>query len=163
VRSDTVQLTVNGPPIEVLAESFERTSLSPWTQDNQKDWTISTQNAPAGTRAAEVDGSANDAQLISPVINLQGRIWASVTFNWLIEGGLDAGEYIVCDLSQNGGATWIETVWRLDGDVSPENTWHTADLGTFSMPNGTLRLRFRGKMSAADEDAFVDNVRVVAE
>jgi hypothetical protein len=163
VRSDTMQITLNGPPVVVLDESFERTSLSPWTLDNQKDWAITTQNASAGTRAAEVDGAASDAQLISPVINLQGRIWASVTFDWLIESGLDAGEYIVCDISQDGGATWIETIYRLDGDVHAENTWHTADLGTFSTPAGTLRLRFRGKMSASDEDAFVDNLRVVAE
>jgi thermitase len=163
VRSDTMQITVNGPPVVVLDESFERTSLSPWTLDNQKDWAITTQNASAGTRAAEVDGAASDAQLISPVINLQGRIWASVTFDWLIESGLDAGEYIVCDISQDGGATWIETIYRLDGNVHAEDTWHTADLGTFSTPAGTLRLRFRGKMSASDEDAFVDNLRVVAE
>ena len=30
-------------------------------------------------------------------------------------------------------------------------------------PTKTARLRFRGKMSASDEDAFVDNIRVVAE
>lgn len=163
IRSDTVQITVNGPPVVVFEESFERTSLSPWTLDNQRDWAITTQNASAGVRSAEVDGAATDAQLISPVINLQGRIWASVTFDWLIESGLDAGEYIVCDISQDGGVTWVETIWRLDGNVHAEDTWHTADLGTFSTPVGTLRLRFRGKMSAADEDAFVDNLRVVAE
>jgi hypothetical protein len=161
-RSDTMQLTVNGPPVEVFNDSFERTSFSPWSQDSQNDWAITTQSASTGTKAAEVDGSATDAQLISPAINLQGRVRATLTFDWKIESGLDAGEYLAVDISQNGGSSWIES-GRLDGNVSAEDAWQPYIFTQISLPNGTLRVRFRAKMSAADEDAFVDNVRVIAE
>lgn len=159
-RSDSVLLTVNATQVVAFTDTFERTSLSPWTQDSQNDWASSTQRStPSGTRSAEVDGSATDAQLISPVIDVQG-IYATVTFDWLIESGLDAGEYIACDISQDGGATWIE-FGRLSGDVHAENVWHPATMEV-STPQNTLRIRFRGKMNGSDEDANVDNVKVVA-
>lgn len=122
-RSDNIQVTVNGPSMQVFYDDFERTSLNPWTQDAQADWMVSTaQSYPTGTRAAEVDGAATDAQLISPVINLQGRVSALITFSWFIKAELDAGEYLACDVSQDGGNTWTE-LRRLDGNISPENVW----------------------------------------
>ncbi|MFN0130656.1 MAG: S8 family serine peptidase [Verrucomicrobiales bacterium] len=161
-RSDPVQLTVNAGAAEVFYDGFERTSLAPWTQDSQYDWFSSTQRSSgSGARSAEVDGSASDAQLVSPVINLQGRVYATVTFDWMIESSLDSGEYLAFDLSQDGGATWIERQ-RINGNVDAEDAWRSM-VFVPSVPNGTLRLRFRGKMNSSDEDAFVDNIRVVAE
>lgn len=145
-------------PIDVLSMGFEG-SLSPWTQDSQKDWFVSTQRRTAGTRSAEVDGSASKAQLISPNIDLKGRTSATIRFSWYIESELDAGEYLAFEVSTNGGSTWTERA-RLRGNVDGENRWHnvTIDLTGISR----LRVRFRGHMSSSSEDANVDAVVVTA-
>ena len=116
----------------------------------------------ASANIAEVDGSATDAQLISPIINLQGRIDTYISFSWFIKTELDSGEYLAFDISQDGGTTWIE-LRRLDGNVGPENTWRDEILDGVWGPAGTMRLRFRGKMSGVEEDAYIDNVRVIAQ
>ena len=69
---------------------------------------------------------------------------------------------VPCDISQDGGNTWIE-MRRLEGNVSQENVWQDEILDGVWGPAGTIRLRFRGKMSGAEEDAYIDNVRVTAQ
>jgi hypothetical protein len=50
---------------------------------------------------------------------------------------------------------------RLRGNVDPENSWRSV---TVELPGiSQLKLQFRGKMDKSDEDANVDNVRVVAQ
>jgi hypothetical protein len=149
--------------IEVFYDSFE---TSPgdnwnglWTEDSQDDWYISSQRAVSGTLSAEVDGSANGAAITSGAIDLQSRTSATITFSWFIESWLDSGEYISFLVSTNGGSTWTERA-RLRGNVDQENVWHARSITLTGINN--LRLRFRGKMSRSDEDANVDNVRVIA-
>ncbi|HLF29880.1 MAG TPA: putative Ig domain-containing protein, partial [Xanthomonadales bacterium] len=158
---ETFNWTVNLPNtaggITVFSESFEGTLGGQWTQDAQNDWFVSTQRATAGGTSAEVDGLATDAQLISIPINLQGSTQASVSFNWYIESGLDTGEYLAFDVSTNGGASWTERA-RLNGNADPENAWRPVQLDLNDL--ASLRLRFRGTMSASDEDANVDDVVV---
>lgn len=160
--SDSVVVEVRPPStdLEVFRDSFED-GLAPWAQDSQNDWFASTLRATDGASSAVVDGSASDAQLISPLIDLQGRTSATVSFAWLIGSSLDKGEYLACDVSTNGGGTWSEAA-RLRGNVDAENVWHSATLELPSAPAATVRLRFRGKMSAVDEVANVDAVVVVA-
>ena len=147
-------------PLEVFFDSFEVAEWNGlWTEDGQNDWFRSNQRATNGTFSAEVDGSASNAQLISVPINLQGRTNATITFSWLIESSLDSGEYIAFDVSTNGGSSWVEKA-RLRGNVSQENTWHNVTVTVNAINN--LRLRFRGNMNQSDEDANVDNVKVVA-
>jgi PKD repeat protein len=149
-------------PVQVFADSFENGGGS-WTQDSQNDWMISTQRATTGSRSAEVDGSASDAQLFSVPINLNGATTAVITFDWLIESGLDTGEYLAFDTSTDGGTSWVEQ-GRLRGNVDRENFWHNAEFELTNLPPGSsLRLRFRGRMSASDEDANVDNISVMAQ
>lgn len=162
--SDTVQVTVNPylAPVTVFTDSFELSEWNGlWTEDSQNDWFRSNQRASAGAGSwsAEVDGSASDASLTSLAINLQGRNNATITFDWLIESGLDSGEYLEFRVSTNGGSTWTQKA-ILRGNVDPENSWRSVTVELTGISQ--LKLQFRGKMNQADEDANVDNVRVVA-
>jgi hypothetical protein len=149
--------------IEVFKDSFETAPGDNWnglwTEDSQDDWYISSQRAVSGTLSAEVDGSANNARLTSRAINLQGRTSATITFSWFIESSLDSGEYLSFEVSTNGGSTWTELA-RLRGNVDQENIWHKRTFRLTGINN--LRLRFKGKMSQSDEEANIDDVRVVA-
>ncbi len=161
--SDDVQVTVNPhvAALEVFNDSFEVSEWNGlWTEDSQNDWFRSAQRGTQGTRSAEVDGSATDASLTSIAINLQGRTSATITFDWFIESGLDGGEYLEFRISTNGGATWTQKA-ILRGNVDPENSWRSVAVELTGITQ--LKLQFRGRMSADDEDANVDNVRVVAQ
>jgi len=148
-------------PVEVFYDSFENGQWNGlWTEDAQNDWFTNTQRATSGSRSAEVDGSASDAQLISIPIDLQGRTQASITFNWYIESGLDTGEYLAFDVSTDGGSSWTEYE-RLRGNVDSENSWHTEQVELNGI--SSLRLRFRARMSWRAEDANVDEVRVTVQ
>jgi subtilisin family serine protease len=153
----------SGTPTQVFSDSFENGQWNGlWTQDSQNDWLISTQRATAGSRAAEVDGSAADAQLISNSINLNGAGSATIRFDWLIERSLDTNEYLAFDISINGGS-WTEHA-RLRGNVDSENVWHNRQISLTNLSaNTSLRLRFRGRMSLSDEDANVDSVSVTVQ
>ncbi len=157
---DTVVITVAAQPSEIVAfeDGFE-SSLGNWTQDAQNDWQRSTSRAFAGSAAAEVDGLANNSELRSPQVNLQGRTNAIITFAWYIESGLDSGEYLAFDVSTNGGVSWTEYA-RLRGNVDPEDVWHTVTTGLTGI--NQLKFRYRGTMSSSSEDAYVDKVRVTA-
>lgn len=141
-----------------FSDSFEISEWnSLWTEDSQNDWFRSTQRATNGTRSAEVDGPATNAQLISIPINLQGSSTADIEFDWFIESSLDTGEYLAFDISTNGGSSWTEKK-RLRGNVDAEDVWHHEQLQLTGL--SALRLRFRGHMSGFEEDANVDNVKV---
>jgi len=161
--TDTLTVIVSEEPSEitVFSDSFESSSdwTANWSQDTQNDWRRRTARKKEGSYAAEVDGRANDAQLISIPINLQGKTDATITFWWYIERGLDTGEYLAFDVSVDGGANWVEKA-RLSGNVDAENTWHNVSIGLSGI--NSLRIRFRGKMSSSNEDAYVDVVEVIA-
>ncbi len=162
IAQDQAVVAVSDPPaeIEVFFDSFEISEWnSLWTEDSQNDWFRSSQRATDGTRSAEVDGEANKALLTSIPINLQGRTKARINFSWLIESSLDSGEYLIFEVSTNGGVTWVEKS-RLRGNVDPENVWHAKSFELSSLAN--LKLRFKAKMSSSDEDANVDLVKVAA-
>jgi ABC-type transporter MlaC component len=77
-----------------------------WTEDAQDDWFTSATRATVGSNSAQVRGLANNAQLNSVPINLQGNSQATITFKWLIENSLDSGDYAAFDVSTNGGSSW---------------------------------------------------------
>ncbi|MGB2799783.1 MAG: hypothetical protein WBC82_08075, partial [Dehalococcoidia bacterium] len=83
---------------------------------------------------------------------------ANLTFSWLIEIGLDSGEYLALDLWN--GTTWVEAA-KLRGNVDPENVWHDEVIDLSDYLIGDFKLRFRGKMSLSREDANVDVVRIM--
>ncbi|MGH7801995.1 MAG: S8 family serine peptidase [Thermodesulfobacteriota bacterium] len=140
----------------VFQDSFENGLIS-WSQDSQNDWFRSSQRSVDGSSSAEIDGFASNAQLISPRLNLQGITNATISFSWLIESGLDTGEFIAFQVSTNNGASWVEMA-RLRGNVDPENVWQAVSIGLNNIDN--LRMRFTGSMSLSDEDANVDKIVV---
>ena len=146
----------------VFSDSFEAGEWSGlWVEDSQNDWFRSPQRATAGSYSAEVDGSATDATLtMATPLDLTPYGTATLTFDWYIESGLDAGEYLALDLFD--GTTWNEMA-TLSGNVDPENTWHheTIPIGGQYLVDD-FQLRFRAKMNKSDEDADVDNVQIVA-
>ncbi len=146
--------------VQVFSDSSESSAdwTANWSQDSQNDWRRRTARKKEGNYAAEVDGRARDAQLISRNIDLQGKTNATISFWWYIESGLDTGEYLAFDVSTDGGA-WTKEV-RLRGDVDLENTWHNVSINVAAINN--LRIRFRGTMSRSREDAYVDAVKVIA-
>jgi PKD repeat protein len=176
----TVGLTVTGPggedtstatdyisvtepaqtELEVFFDSFESWGdwTANWSQDSQSDWRRSTSRRIEGNYAAEVDGRARDAQLISVPIDLQGKNNATITFWWYIESGLDTGEYLAFDVSADGGA-W-QAAASLRGNVDAENMWHNVSIDMNGIND--LAIRFMGTMSRSSEDAYVDAVRVIA-
>ncbi|MBL7189821.1 MAG: PKD domain-containing protein [Phycisphaerae bacterium] len=162
---DTATVTVTEEPaeIEVFSDSFESSTdwTANWSQDSQNDWSRRTSRKKEGNYAAEVDGRATDAQLISIPIDLQGKKNATITFWWFIESGLDKGEYLAFDVSTDGGVNWTEMA-SLEGNVDPENTWHNVSIDVDVTAINNLRIRFRGTMSSSIEDAYVDVVKVVA-
>lgn len=151
-------------PSTLFYDSFEVGEWNGlWVEDSQNDWFRSTQRAKDGSWSAEVDGSASNATLTTAnAIDLSGVGQSTLTFDWLIESGFDSGEYLSLDISTNGGASWTQDVRRLSGNVSQEGVWHseTVDLTPYASSN--MKVRFRAKVSASDEDANVDNVRIVA-
>ncbi len=166
VSTDSATVTITDAPSEVVvfADSFEVGEWNgQWVEDSQNDWFRSTQRATEGTHAAEVDGSANNATLtLATAVDLTGFASATLTFDWLIESGFDAGEYLSLDISTNGGSTWQTDVHRLSGNVSQENVWHSETVDLTGYASSSVLIRFRSKVSASDEDANVDNVRIVA-
>ncbi|XZE36473.1 PKD domain-containing protein [Pirellulaceae bacterium SH501] len=151
-------------PIHVVkfADDFEALSWNGgWTQDSQNDWFRSSQRQTRGGYSAEVDGTATNATLTTANgIDLTGLDSAQLTFDWLIESGFDSGEFLSLDVSTNGGATWIQDVRRLNGNVSPENVWRTETVDMTPYMTANTKIRFRSTVSASDEDANVDNVLI---
>ncbi|MBK8638772.1 MAG: hypothetical protein IPN92_10985 [Chromatiaceae bacterium] len=167
-RSGTGSDTLTPPePLVVFSDSFESTDFTGrWVQDGQHDWFVSPRRATAGSRSAGIDGPTRDAQLTSIEINPQDASIATLKFDWFIASSLDSGEYLAFDVSINGGGTWTEMA-RLSGSSSASptgNLWHGAQIGlTGLVASDRLRLRFRGNLSAWDEDANVDNLSVTVQ
>lgn len=154
-------------PLLVFSDDFEKADFTGrWVQDGQHDWFVSPQRARVGSRSAEIDGPATDAQLTSIAISPQEATTATITFDWFIESGLDSGEYLAFDVSIDGGSTWTEMA-RLSGGGNPtpaEDRWHAVRIGLTGLASkDQLRLRFRGSLSAGDEDANLDNLSVTVQ
>lgn len=145
----------------VFEDSFEDGQWNgKWVVDGQADWQTSSQRATVGSFSAEVDGRANDATLtMATSLDLSGYERAEVRFDWLIESTFDTGEYVAVDVSTNGGNSW-QPLDQLNGNVDAENQWHAAAIEITDPSSNTL-VRFRGTANRSNEDANVDNVRIV--
>jgi hypothetical protein len=152
-----------GEEVVLLDDSFETGEWNGlWVEDIQNDWFRSSQRSTSGSFAAEVDGSATNATLTTAnIIDLSGMASATLSFDWLIESGFDSGEYLSLDISTDGGSSWTQDLRRLNGNVSAENVWHSETVDMTPYKSADLKVRFRSKVSASDEDANVDNVRIV--
>lgn len=140
-------------PEYLFFDSFEE-GFSNWTQDSQGDWRNRKQHSTDGKYSAEVDGRANDAVLVSEVIDVDNGGSIKVSFDWLIEKSFDSGEYVAFDVSINN-SSWNELL-ILKGNVDDENKWHNESINLNNVNN--IKLRFRAKISSGVEDAAVDNI-----
>lgn len=171
----TVALDIQPIPTEVVlfADSFENGPSSNsnnwngrWVEDSQSDFFRSSQRATDGARSAEVDGFASNATLsMASSVDLSGYASAQLTFQWLIEYGFDAGEFLALDISVDGGATWSNDVRRLvgqNGNASVENAWHSESVDLTSYRSANVKIRFRSTVSSSSEDANIDDVKLTA-
>ena len=132
-----------------------------WTEDAQNDWfrTTSHQHADDGPASACVDGRATDATLTTvDNIDVSGSSTVTVDCWWWIDSGLDTGEYLRCEYKLDAGS-WTP-LDSLDGNVDTENHWHPLQLDVNTSDKSNMLLRFKGKMSRSNEDAYVDTVKV---
>lgn len=161
-----MRMRAPGEQVVLFEDSFEDKFnvgewAGKWVEDSQNDWYRSSQRATNGSYSADVDGSATNATLTTANgIDLTGLDSAQLTFDWLIERGFDKGEFLALDISTDGGATWIQDVRRLNGDVSPENVWRTETVDMTPYMTANTKIRFRSTVSDPDEDANVDNVLI---
>lgn len=139
----------------LLSEGFEN-SLGNWTQDNQRDWKVSSRNSYTGGYSAEIDGRTTNGTILSPTLQAHGKN-IRISFSWFIDDSLDQNEYLAFDISTDGGTTWTE-YRRLRGNQDLEGTWlhNTVELNHASL----LKLRFRGNISGATEDAYIDAILI---
>jgi PKD repeat protein len=167
-NTDTATVDVTEAEVVEFYDSFED-GLGKWTQDAQNDWFVSTQRATDGTHSAEVDGRARDATLtMANAIDLSGKVSATLTFSWFIEGSWDNGEYIKLDISTDGVSSWTETDYSIDGKSRTssgpdENKWIPVSV-ELSAEDRTdnFKIRFRAKVSNSREDGYVDKVKITS-
>jgi hypothetical protein len=147
----------------LFADSFESGQWDAnWIQDEQDDWFASTQRATDGDVSAEVDGRASDATLtMATPVDLSEFENAELRFEWFIEGSFDFGEYLAVDLSSDNGNSW-QLLTQLSGNVDEEDVWHSEAIDLSPYEASNVLVRFRGNANRANEDANVDNVRIIA-
>jgi FlaG/FlaF family flagellin (archaellin) len=131
-----------------------------WVEDYQNDWVPSYQRSTEGLFSAEVDGFAYDATLtLLNSIDLDGKISATLTFDWFIEKGFDGGEYVALDIYDG---TWNYNILRLDGNIDVEDEWHSESIDLSSYLVSNFRIRFRANTDNQNEDANIDDVMIIS-
>jgi serine/threonine protein kinase len=149
-------------PVLLFADSFENGQWNGnWVEDAQDDWSTTSRRSTDGNYSAEVDGPAEDATLTSRPIDTTPYGCAELKFDWLIEPGFDAGEFLAVDISPDG-LDWTE-ITRLSGDVDPENSWiqQTIEVAPGFLTDA-FQVRFRALVDSHEEAANVDNVQLWA-
>jgi len=108
--STPANATTDDPPGPVFTDNFE--SSTDWTNNwtSYGAWNRVTAKPHDGSYSAEIDGNVTDSALVSVSIDVTGKSSATVTFWWLIENRLDAGEYLALDVDTGSG--WVEKATR---------------------------------------------------
>lgn len=158
-------------PTEILFEDFEGTNTDAlWSQDSQLDWAITSQrSAGTGLFSAEVDGRASNAWFgLTQAIDIQNYGDVEISFDWMIETTFDNNEYLAFDILTADGSTWSE-VKRLQGNID-EHAGNPFQSESFTLKTlqenlglsgSSLNIRFRASSNRSNEDAFVDNIRLL--
>jgi hypothetical protein len=157
----TLDIMVDAAPSgPAFIDNFE--SSADWTSEwtSHGAWARKTARAHDGSYSAEIDGNVTDSALVSRSIDVTGKSSVTITFWWFIEKGLDTGEYLAFDTDTGSG--FVQQATR-QGNVDQENTWASESIVLDVSGTNTLTIRFRGKMNNSKEDAYVDQVEVVAQ
>jgi hypothetical protein len=163
VDTATLNITVDAAPsgpVTVFTDNFE--SAADWTSEwaSYGAWARKTTKPHDGSYSTEIDGNVTDSPLVSRSIDVTGKSSATITFWWFIEQGLDTGEYLAFDTDTGSGFTQ-QAIQQ--GNVDLEGSWVSKNIVVDVSGTDTLTLRFRGKMNKAREDAYLDEVQVVAQ
>jgi len=162
-QNETAASTAKSATTEValvFKDNFESSMnwINNWTAYGE--WQRVTANPYEGNWSAEIDGDVTDSALVSAAIDVIGKASATITFAWLIERSLDSGEYLRFDVDTGSG--WVQMA-SLDGNVDTEDVWHNVSIPDVDVSTASsMYIRFRGKMSGGNEDAYVDGVEVTA-
>ena len=159
----TLNITVDAAPVVpvvVFSDNFELSA--DWTSEwaSYGAWARKTSRKYDGSYSAEIDGNVTDSALVSRSIDVTGKSSVTINFWWYIEKGLDTGEYLALDTDTGSG--WVEKATR-QGNVDQENTWAGESVVVDVSGTDSLTIRFRGKMNNSREDAYVDQVEVIAQ
>jgi hypothetical protein len=146
---------------DLFYDNFEDSGQWNSEWDSYGSWQRVTARPYDGSYSAEIDGNVTDSALVSRTIDVSGETTITVTFKWYIESGLDTGEYLAFEVSPDGGSNWIEKA-SLRGNVDQENMWHDGNISIDVSSTNTLTIRFLGKMSSSNEDAYVDVVNITS-
>jgi len=155
--SDTVTITVNPEPgtgpQTLFFDDFESGDFAAggWTVGS-RDASVSSEGAYNGVFGAELD----KATWISKALSTVGYTNIHVRF-WCRTDRLDAGEYLYCEWSDDGGQTWYVL-----GSIQ-STSWVQQD---FTCPvgaenNANFQIRFRTNANAKTEKGLVDDVEIV--
>ena len=157
--------SVDTTPIETIefSDSFENGQWDgKWVEDSQNDWMTDDQRSSNGGDSAEVDGYTNQATLtLQNAIDLSGKSSANVTFDWYVEYRLDTGEYISFEV-YDGSWHELARLPGVDGYGIQEEKWISMNIDLSSYLVSNFKIRFVAKIGSSNEDANVDNVRIVS-
>lgn len=137
-----------------FSDGFEK-DFSQWTNSGTGKFALSGNRRAEGAYSAEFRGVMKDLTLTSPVISGAGTYTAS--WAWWIGSRLDKGDSIAAQMSVDGGP-W-KVIDRMEGDVHPENRWIYSGISVKVAKS--LRLRFVVNANASNEEAYLDDVRVI--
>ncbi len=90
--------------------------------------------------------------------DLAGASSATLSFAYRREGFASSAESVVAEMSQDGGATWLE-VWRIAGP-GKDSALVNASVNVAAFASANARLRFRTSAGMAGKRLFLDNVQI---
>jgi len=148
----TYTIIDNDSPVSLFADDFESGNFSAggWTASGAAS--VSRQAEYEGTYGAKLGGIAS----ITKALSTSGYADVHVKCYWKAQG-LDSGEYLYCEWSDNGGQNWYEL------GKTQASSWGQAD---FTCPSGAannpnFEFRFRTNANKSNEYGCVDNVEII--
>lgn len=153
-------------------ESFED-GLGLWSQgtNDNFDWTrnsgsTSTRNTGPNGAAdgtfylyTEANGNTGDAHLISPCLDLDGKVNTSITFQYHMYGS-NMG-ILSLQVSTDNGNTWT-TIWNRSGNQG--NGWLSASVSLDNYRTAYTQVRFTGTLNGGQRsDMAIDAINIQAE
>ncbi len=148
-----------------LSEPFD--DLDVWTEEGETGWSTGSPDEgghppghPAATNTvAEADDCDSECRLVlSYGLDLTGYDSAAMTLYRYVDDDLDGGEYLRVDVSEDGGASWINAYdWQ--GNRDDDDTWtkHTLDLADH-LDSDNFKIRLAARASSSSEYVMVDTI-----
>ncbi len=165
--------SVTGPRIFQVRDRFETASFG--NQDGRDDWAadwIETDAAGAGTGAGNVTVSGGSLMLddnpdtgtnpgVAREVDLSGFTTATLDFEFSTSAGVDAGDAVTVDVSNNGGGTYT-TLEVITGIAGASTATRSFDISAFIAANTRVRIRVTNTYGGANEIFEVEDLRISA-